>query len=53
MGADAVQEPAVVADDHGTSSEVFKTFLQGTQGVHIDIVGGLIEQQDVAFLLEC
>ena len=43
MCADAVEEPAVVADNDGASGEVFETFLERTQGVYIDVVGGLVE----------
>ena len=50
MCADAVEEPAVVADNDGASGEVFETFLERTQGVDVDVVGRLVEQQDIAFL---
>lgn len=52
VGTDAVEEPTVVTDDHGTTGESFETFLQGTEGVHVDVVGRLIEEQHVAFLLQ-
>ena len=52
MGRDAVQEPAVVGDDHGAACEVLDTFLQGPDGVYIHIVGGLVEQEDIALVLE-
>ena len=53
MGTDSVEEPAVVADYHRTTGKCLQTFLQGTEGVHVDIVGRLIEEQYVAFLLQC
>ena len=53
VGTDSVEEPAVVADNHSTTGKCFQTFLQGTEGVHVDIVGRLIEEQYVAFLLQC
>ena len=52
VGRDAVQEPAVVGDDHGAAGEVLDTFLQGADGVYIHIVGGLVEQEDIALVLE-
>ena len=36
-----------MADDHGAAAEVFQGFLQGAQGVHVQVVGGLVQQQDV------
>ena len=52
MRADAVEEPAVVRDNHGTAGEVLEAFLQRAQRVHIDVVRGLVEQQHVGFALE-
>src|SRR5262249_30690139 len=48
VGGDAVEEPAVVADDDGAAAEVQKRFLQGPQGVHVEIVGRLVKQEQVA-----
>ena len=45
---DAVEEPAVVADDHGAAAEVEQRLLQGPQRVHVEVVGRLVEQQQVA-----
>ena len=52
VGTDSVEEPAVVADNHSTAGKCFQTFFQCTQRVHVDIVGRLIEEQYVAFLLQ-
>src|SRR5262249_6502894 len=52
VGGDAVEEPAVVADDDGTAAEVQQRLLQGPQGVHVEVVGGLVEQQQVAAAAE-
>ena len=52
VGTDAVEEPSVVADDNGATGEGFETFLQGTQGVHVDVVGRFVKQQHVTFLLQ-
>ena len=53
VGADTVQEPTVVTDYHSTASKGLETFLQGTEGVDVNIVGGLVEQEHIAFLLQC
>ena len=53
MRTDTVEEPAVVADDYGTSGKVLKTLLECTQRVHVDIVGRLVEEQYVTLLLQC
>jgi hypothetical protein len=47
VGADAVEEPAVVADDEGDACEFGEGFFEGAQGVDVEVVGGFIEQQDV------
>ena len=52
MGADAVEEPAVVADDYRTACESLQAFLQSTQGIDVDVVGRLVEQEHVALLLK-
>ena len=52
VGADTVEEPTVVADDDGTAGKGLKTFLKSPEGVDVDIVRGLVEQQHIAFLLQ-
>jgi hypothetical protein len=47
MRTDTVEEPTVVADHYGTTCEVLQTFLQCTEGVHVNIVGWLVQQQYV------
>jgi hypothetical protein len=47
VGGDAVEEPAVVADDHGAAGEVLQRLFQGAHGVDVQVVGRLVEQQDV------
>src|SRR5678815_24853 len=44
---DAIEKPAVVAADHGAAGEVLKTLFQGSQGVHIEIVRRLVEDDEV------
>src|ERR1700676_2526016 len=45
---DAIEEPAVVADHHRAAGEGEESLLERPQGVHVEIVGGLVEQQQVA-----
>ena len=52
MGADTVEEPAVVADDDSTTGKVLQALFKCTQGVDINVVSGLVKQQYVALLLE-
>ena len=49
---DAVQEPAVVRDDHDAAGEVEDGFFKGAQGFDVEIVGRLVEQQQVAAFLQ-
>ena len=49
---DTVKEPTVVADHNSTAGKALKTLLQSTQGVDIDVVGRLVEQQHIALLLQ-
>ena len=41
-----------MADYHGTTCESFKSFFKRSQGIHVDVVGGLVEQQHVTLLLQ-
>ena len=50
--ADAVEEPAVMADDHGASSKSVKTFLKSAERVDVDVVRWLVEKQHIALLLQ-
>src|SRR2546428_6446693 len=45
---DAIQEPAVVADDHDASREVEQRLFERAQSVHVQIVRWLVEKKDVA-----
>jgi hypothetical protein len=49
---DPVEEPAVVGDDHGAAGELQQRVLERLQGLDVEVVGGLVEQQHVAALLE-
>ena len=52
VGCQAIEEEAVMADDHGAAGEVFERLFQRAQGLDVEVVGRLVEQQDVAALLE-
>ena len=49
---DAVEEPAVVADDHGAAGIVEQRLLERAQRVDVEVVGRLVEQQQVGALLQ-
>ncbi|ELP47394.1 30S ribosomal protein S5 [Mycobacterium avium subsp. paratuberculosis S5] len=50
--AGAVQEPAVVRDDHRAAREIHQRVLQRAQGLDVQVVGRLVQQDQVAALLE-
>ena len=52
MGGDTVQKLSIVADDHRAAAEIKKGFFQGPQGVDVQVVGGLIQQEHIGLLLE-
>ena len=45
---DAVEEPAIMADDDGAAGEVDERVLEGAQRVDVEVVRRLVEQQQVA-----
>src|SRR5205085_7436681 len=52
VGREAVEEEAVVADDHRAAGEILERVLKRTQSLNVEVVGRLVEQQDVAAVLE-
>ena len=52
MGGHAIEEPAVVGDDHGATGELQQGVLQGAQGLDVEVVGGLVQEDEVTALLE-
>src|SRR5262245_48053488 len=48
VSGDTVEEPAVVADDHGAAGKPEQGILERAQGVHGESAGALVEQQQVA-----
>src|SRR6478609_2056203 len=49
---DAVEEPPVVGDDDGAAGELEQRVLEGAEGLDVEVVGRLVEEQQVAALLE-
>ena len=47
VGCDSVQEITIVRDEYHTAREFFDRFLERTERLHIEIVGRLIENQDI------
>lgn len=45
---DPVQEPAVVRDDQAAAGKLQQGVFQRPQGFHVQVVGGLVQQQHVA-----
>ncbi len=43
----AIEEVAVVGDHHHAAAEILEEVLEHAQGVHVEVVGGLIEQQHI------
>src|SRR5258706_12497927 len=48
MCCNAIEEPAIVRNDHGAARERHQGVLEGAQGFDVQIVGWFVEQQDVA-----
>ena len=46
-GGDAIEEPAIVADDHRAAGVILQRILKGAQGIHVEIVGRFVEQQHI------
>src|SRR5918993_2448397 len=47
-----VQEPPVVADHHGAARELLQSTLEAAQRLDVEVVGRLVEEQQVPALLE-
>src|SRR5574343_553966 len=50
VGADAVEEPAVVRDHHGRAGELQQGLFQRTQGFDVQVVRRFVQHQHVAAL---
>src|SRR5690606_14035937 len=49
---DAVDKPAVVADDHGAAGELQQRLLERPERVDVEVVGRLVEQQQIGARLQ-
>lgn len=49
---DPVEEVAVVGDDDGASSKLEDRVLEGAKRVDVEVVGRLVEEEEVALLLQ-
>ncbi len=52
VGTDAVQEPAIMTDDDQAAAELHEGIFEGAQGIDIQVVGGLIEDDQVGAAFE-
>ena len=52
VGGYAVEEPTVVGDNYGATGECQQSIFQAGEGFHVQVVGGLVQQQQVTALLE-
>src|SRR5215469_2861956 len=52
VGRNPVEEPPVVASDHGAAGELKQRVLQRRQRLHIKVVGWLVKKQQVSAELE-
>ena len=48
MRADPVEEEPVVADNHGAAGKLQQRLFEHTHGVDVQVVGGLVEQNQVS-----
>ena len=47
VGGNSIQEPAVMADYHDTTGEIFQGVFQCPHGVYVEIVRGLVQQKHI------
>src|SRR4051812_45749571 len=52
MRAYTIQEPTIMADHHRATGEAQKRFFKRAQRVYVQVIGRLVEKQDVAAGLE-
>ena len=52
MGRQAIEEEAVMADDHGAAREIFDRFFERRQRFDVEVVGRFVEQENVAALFQ-
>src|SRR3954470_14764375 len=52
MRGDAVEKPAIMANNDGAAGEILQRLLQRPQRIDVEIVGRLVEQQQIGAGLE-
>lgn len=52
VGADAIEEPAVVTDDYRATGKAFETFFECAEGVDVNVVGRFVEKENVTLLFQ-
>ena len=52
VGGDAIEEPAIMADDHGAAGEIEERVFKGAKRIHVKVIGRLVEEEDVGALLQ-
>jgi hypothetical protein len=52
MCGDAIEEPAIMADDHRAAGEHQQRLFQRAQGLDVQIIGRLVQEQQIAAALE-
>ena len=45
MGRDPVEKPAIMGDNNRATGKSLQRFFQRANRIHIEIIGGLVEQQ--------
>lgn len=48
MRGNAIEEPAVVADHHGTTAEILNALFQRAKRGNVKIVGGFVKKEKIA-----
>ena len=52
VSGDSVEEPPVMANDDGATRKFEQRFFERAQSIHIEVIGGLVKQQDVSAFFE-
>ena len=52
VGRQAIEEKAVMRDDHGAAGKIFQCGFERRQGFRVEVVGRFVQQQQVAALLQ-
>src|SRR5437879_6803153 len=47
MGRDAVEEPAIMADDDGAAGEILQRLFERAERVDVEVVGRFVEEQHI------